>query len=202
MAITIYDKIEQRGNERIERILNEAKIEADRIKEEILSKAHSSNGRRVKKVEDDVLKQIEHQKKLVELEVRQSLLTNKQQILDQIFKEVLDKVEALEGKDLLNFVIKLITKEGFYGNEIIFTNKNTYDKLLAALSTNKKGELTELDLLNKKIGKNFKLSNKLVNINNGFLIEGTEYDLSFEFSEIVNKVRMKNEKAISLELFK
>ena len=91
---------------------------------------------------------------------------------------------------------------GFYGNEIILTNKNTYDKLLAALSTNKKGELTELDLLNKKIGKNFKLSNKLVNINNGFLIEGTEYDLSFEFSEIVNKVRMKNEKAISLELFK
>lgn len=198
---TIYDKILAKGDAEVEKILTEAKKEAKKIEDEIVNKALKQSEKQIEKAETEAKKIINHQKRLLDLEKRQSLLTAKQTVIQEIFDQVLDKLIKFEGEDLLNFVVKLINEEKVNGNEIIHVRKEDYNKYLKALSTNKKDNLVETDLLNKKINTNFKLSSDPVNIKDGFLLEGVDFDLNFSITNLVNKLRLKHEQEIAKELF-
>lgn len=201
MQTTIYDKILAKGDAKVNEILTNAKNEAKKIEDDIVNKALKSQKETIKKAESDAKKLINHQKKLLELEKRQALLKAKQTVLDDIFNEVLNKLNNFEGKDLLNFVEKLIKSQKTLGTETIYVNEKDYTRYLKALSTNKEDELVELDLLNKNLNTKFKLSNKPKSIKDGFLLEGKDFDLNFSITNLVNKLREKNEKDIADELF-
>lgn len=201
MQTTIYDKILAKGDAKVNEILTNAKNEAKKIEDDIVNKALKSQKETIKKAESDAKKLINHQKKLLELEKRQALLKAKQTVLDDIFNEVLNRLNNFEGKDLLNFVEKLIKSQKTLGTETIYVNEKDYNRYLKALSTNKEDELVELDLLNKNLNTKFKLSNKPKSIKDGFLLEGKDFDLNFSITNLVNKLREKNEKDIADELF-
>lgn len=201
MSQTIYEKIESKGDNLVKDILAKAKVESKDVLEQIVSKANNDANKRIAKAKEDADKKVSYKKRLFDLEKRQALLTTKQEVIDNIFEEVVNKVIKLETKDLLNYVVKLIKTEQYSGNEVILVNKNDFNKYLKALSTSKESELVELDLLNKELKTSFKLSNKPVDIPNGFIVEGQDFDLNFTFEQIVSKLRKENEKLIAEELF-
>lgn len=201
MQKTIYDKILAKGEAEVERILTEAKKEAKKIEDEIINKAKKQSEMQIAKAESEAKKLINHQTKLLELEKRQALLTAKQNVIKEIFDEVLNRLVSFEGEELLNFVSKLIKEQKTNNNEIMFVNEKDYNKYLKALSSNKKADLVELDILNKKLNSKFKLSGEPVNIKNGFLLEGKDFDLNFSITNIVDKLRVKHEKEIAKKLF-
>lgn len=201
MNTTIYDKILAKGEAKVNQILTDAKKEAKRIEDEVVNKAIKQKNDRISKAKSDANKLINHQEKLLELEKRQAILTAKQNVIKDIFDQVLLRLNSFENKDLLNFVVKLIKEEEVIGNETIYVNKNDYNKYLKALSSNEKADLVDLDLLNKVLNTSFKLSNEAVNINDGFLLEGKDFDLNFSLTNVVNKLRDKHEREIAEELF-
>lgn len=201
MNTTIYDKILAKGEAKVNQILTDAKKEAKRIEDEVVNKAIKQKNDRISKAKSDANKLINHQEKLLELEKRQAILTAKQNVIKDIFDQVLLRLNSFENKDLLNFIVKLIKEEEVIGNETIYVNKNDYNKYLKALSSNKKADLVDLDLLNKVLNTSFKLSNEAVNINDGFLLEGKDFDLNFSLTNVVNKLRDKHEREIAEELF-
>lgn len=201
LSQTIYEKINSKGQAEVLRINEHTKAEIAKLEKEILGKAKKDAQSRVEKAELEAKKLLKHKERLVDLEKRQALLTTKQEVIDNIFEEVVNKIIKLENKDLLNYVVKLIKTEQYSGNEVILVNKNDFNKYLKALSTSKESELVELDLLNKELKTSFKLSNKPVDIPNGFIVEGQDFDLNFTFEQIVSKLRKENEKLIAEELF-
>ena len=201
LSQTIYEKINSKGKLEVDKINSNKELEIKKLQKEIIEKANKDQSARVLKATTDAEKLINHKERLVDLEKRQALLTSKQEILDDIFNEVLNKLNLLDGKELLTFVTNLIKNENNFGDEVIYVNKKNYDKYLKALSTNKKADLVELDLLNKNLKANFKLSNEAINIGEGFLITGKDFDLNFTFSDIVLNTRKVKEKAIADKLF-
>ena len=201
MSQTIYEKIESKGDNLVKDILAKAKVESKEVYEQIVSKANNDAEKRIAKAKEDADKKVSYKKRLFDLEKRQALLTTKQEVIDNIFEEVVNRIIKLEKKDLLNYVVKLIKSEQYSGDEVILVNKDDYKKYLKALSTNKESDLVELDLLNKELKTSFKLSNRPVDIPNGFIVEGQDFDLNFTFEQIVSKLRKENEKLIAEELF-
>lgn len=198
---TIYEKINSKGKLEVDKINIEKEAEIKRLQKEIVEKAKVEANNRVEKAISEANKLLNHKERLVDLEKRQALLTSKQEILDSIFNEVLEKLNNLEGKELLNYVTNLIKNESDFGEQVIYVSSKNYDKYLKSLSTNKKADLVELDLLNKTLNANFKLSNEAVSISEGFLITGKNFDLNFTFKDIVENFRKTREKTIADEIF-
>lgn len=201
MTQTIYDKIELKGQKQVKTILSEAQVKADKIYNDLVSQATSDAEIRILNAQSAANKNILYKERLLDLEIRQALLISKQNIITRIFDGVLKKLEQLQDSELLNYVEKLIKSEEVIGDEVMHTNAIEYDKYLKALSTNKKGDLVELDLLNKKLNTNFRLSSKSMDLRNGFILEGKFFDLNFSLNQIIDNLRDKNEKAIAAELF-
>ena len=201
MSQAIYEKIESKGDNLVKDILAKAKVESKEVYEQIVSKANNDAEKRIAKAKEDADKKVSYKKRLFDLEKRQALLTTKQEVIDNIFEEVVNRIIKLEKKDLLNYVVKLIKSEQYSGDEVILVNKDDYKKYLKALSTNKESDLVELDLLNKELKTSFKLSNRPVDIPNGFIVEGQDFDLNFTFVQIVSKLNKKKKKSIAEELF-
>lgn len=198
---TIYEKIEEKGKAEVDKILSSAKEEAKKIKEDLINAETKTQGNRLARITSETNRELSHKERLVDLEKRQSLLTSKQRILDEVFSDVLDKIKDLKDKELLNFVKNLLTDKGLNGTETIYVSANEYNKYLKALSSNKKAKLVDLDILNKELKTNYKLSNEDINLKYGFLVEGTDFDLNFSYDEILNSYRKNNEKKISEQLF-
>ncbi len=122
----------------------------------------------------------------------------RQQLVVDIFGEVLAKINNLTGKDLLAFIKALIAKEELNGDEVMQVSKRNYKKYAEALSRDGK----TLDLLNSANAKyNFTLSKESTHIREGFLLSGKKYDLIFDFKEIVDEYQKKHEQRIYHELF-
>lgn len=201
LSQTIYEKINSKGQAEVLRINEHTKAEIAKLEKEILGKAKKDAQSRVEKAELEAKKLLKHKERLVDLEKRQALLTSKQAVLDEIFDTLLNRLNNLEGQDLLNYVAKLLKDEDSLGSQTMFVSKANYNKYLKALSSKAKGSLVELDLLNKKINANLNLSSEAINLATGFLITGKDYDLNFAFDNLVKQIRKEKEKAIADEIF-
>lgn len=197
----LIKKIVNKGNEEVELILNDALKEAKELKEELINEALLESETRIKNVLNEINREIDTKEKLLVYEERQAELHAKNNVINEIFNRVRIKIESLEGDDLLKYVINKIKAEKLNGDEIMHTNKDSYETYLKALSTKEKSALVDLDKLNKILNTNFKLSNKNVDISNGFILEGKYFDLNFSIEEVLEKLRNKYERQLVKELF-
>lgn len=172
------------------RVLSEGKAAIIEHNTAELEKAKERNTARVKNFADRQEKGLTTYQE----QVRQELVVD-------VFAEVLAKLQALEGKELLAFVGSLLSKENIKGDEVILVSALNYKKYLAAFSSAKDGK--KLDLLNKLDSKyQFTLSSEKTHIEEGFLLSSPLYDLIFDFKEIVAEYQKENEQRIYNELFK
>lgn len=195
-----------------ERILNEAEAEAKVLTEETKAEA-----KRILEVgKSEIIRQ--NSEELTRLNSRnKERLTNfkerqekglvtfeeqvRQELVVEVFHEVYTKLSGLKDKALLAFVIHLISKEKVKGDEVFLVSRQNFAKFLNALSSTK--DPLKLDLLNKtNTNYNFTLSKEPTHVEEGFLLSSKEFDLIFDFKEIVNEYQKANEQRIYNELFK
>lgn len=201
--MTIFEKIEQKGQKEADLIIKKAHEEAEAIKLTSLEKAQK---RASKIVQDERLKQnqlLEQKKGSFELEKRQEILFEKAKQIDLVMEKLRTHIVNLKGEELLKYTAKLIKQEDIIGDEVIRVSKIEYDKYLSALSTAKKDQVVILDKLNNVLGKEYqlKLENVDADIDNGFLIVGKLYDLNFSIDPYIKTLRETYEKQIYDVLF-
>lgn len=201
--MTIFEKIEQKGQKEADLIIKKAHEEAEAIKLTSLEKAQK---RASKIVQDERLKQnqlLEQKKGSFELEKRQEILFEKAKQIDLVMEKLRTHIVNLKGEELLKYTAKLIKQEDIIGDEVIRVSKIDYDKYLSALSTAKKDQVVILDKLNNVLGKEYqlKLENVDADIDNGFLIVGKLYDLNFSIDPYIKTLRETYEKQIYDVLF-
>jgi len=199
--LNLIDKVEKKGNEEVSKIINEYKKEAEKLKLKLINDAKVETEAKIKNIIKEHDKEIETKERLLTFERRQAELQAKQKVIENIFNEVRIKIEALEGKELLNYVANKIKAEKLNGDEIMHTNESNYERYLKALSSKPKGDLVELDKLNKILNSNYKLSNRYIDISNGFILEGKDFDLNFSIEEVIEKLRNKHERKLVKKLF-
>ena len=195
-------KILQKNKADIEAILKDAQETAEKEYKSIIEEVENDYNKKYLSIKNDYQKQIATKERMLAFEKKQAELLAKQSVLTEIFNKVYEKLNQLEGKDLLKYVANKIKEVNYVGNEIMYVNKNEYNKYLKALSTKEKKKLVELDQLNAILNTQFQLSNEPIDIENGFLLEGKDFDLNFATNEIVKKLRDKHEREIAKELFK
>ena len=195
-------KILEKNKADIEAILKDAQETAEKEYKSIIEEVENDYNKKYLSIKNDYQKQIATKERMLAFEKKQAELLAKQSVLTEIFNKVYEKLNQLEGKDLLKYVANKIKEVNYVGNEIMYVNKNEYNKYLKALSTKEKNQLVELDQLNAILNTQFQLSNEPIDIENGFLLEGKDFDLNFATNEIVKKLRDKHEREIAKELFK
>lgn len=197
----LANKILEKGKLEVESILMNAKEEAKLAKKELIDVAKSEAKNRIEIIKKETTNDLKTKERLLNFERRQAELLAKHKTIDEIFGEVRRRIETLVKDDLLNYVVNQVKKEQLLGDEIMHVNKDNYNRYLQALSTNKKGKLVDLDLLNAKLKTNLKLSEEPFDMGNGFLLEGKYFDLNFAIEEIIEKLKNKYERRLVKELF-
>ena len=199
----LYDIISEQSKKEIDALIKEATEKADEIEKNLTTQFQEKQDERLEKVTLHNKTAISQKRSEVNFKLNQVKGTTQREVLDALFLDALRVINEYSGDMLLDFVCLLIKKSDRTGNEMLAVNKKDYDKYLKALSSNPKSEQVILDKLNKKIGENasHKLSISNALIKDGFLLVGNEYDLSFEFSSIINRLQEEKEKTISEILF-
>ncbi|MFA6645436.1 MAG: hypothetical protein WCS76_03625, partial [Bacilli bacterium] len=177
--------------------------EAKTIEHAIVAEAEKEAALLLAKAEEAKQSAIAQASALAELEKKQSISALKNKTIDEIFNAVLSHFKVLEGSELLSFVVKQIRSEEIKGSESMRVNSRDYERYLKALSTHKKSNRVELDLLNKSLGNNYRLFLEDISSNEeeGFLLVGDTYDLNFSVKPILDRIRKRKEKELFAVLF-
>lgn len=201
---TIFEKIIKKGEEAAREITKETEtLVANLIKEE-KTKAFSTQQEAIKKEKLKLEREIAQKEAGFVLEKRQIILKHKMSLIDEVIKELYQKLNNLENEELLEFASNLIKAEKLVNKQVMEVNKDDYKRYLTAFSSHKKTDLVLLDKLNKKLDNKVEisLSNEPATIKDGFLIIGKDYDLNFSVSAYLANLKAQYEKEIFEILFK
>lgn len=201
---SIYDKIIDKGSQEALEILNQGKQKAEALYNELISEANKEANRILNKNNEQNKNKIKTFKSEIERLNKKEILFKKKELINELFLLTLSRLKALDDEKLINYVINHLKKENLTGNEIIKVNKNDYSKYLSLFSTEKPGDLVNLDKLNQMLGKNInlKLSKEAVDIEGGFILVSDKYDINLSFESILKAFLLNNETEIANILFK
>jgi vacuolar-type H+-ATPase subunit E/Vma4 len=201
MKKPIYERIILEAEAEAKALKEETSIEAKRILEGGKTQIISQNTDELNKINFHHKNRVKNYKDRQEKGLATYEEQVRQELVVAVFSEVYEKLSALEGKELLNFVSHLLHKEAIKGDEVILVSHANYQKYLSAFSSTK--DPLKLDLLNKNAPNyKFSLSKEPTHVSEGFLLSSKEFDLIFDFKEIVDEYQKKNEQRIYNELFK
>jgi len=195
MSQTIEQIILEQAQQEAKKLIADASSEKKSQLAEKEALLKKQNDAKISLVEDEYEGAIALVKATSERDLKLELEKAKHEQILGLFENVLASLKALKGKELLNFVAAKIKKETVTGYETIRVSKKDYSLYKDALSTNT-GELVDADLLNAVLKTKYKLSNKPLDIESGFVLEGDVYDLNFSFEAMVEKLEKKYEKEI------
>lgn len=187
------------ANEEAQTILTTAKKEKETLLEELNANSDKKVEVLLSDAKKDNAKKIAEKKLEFEHEKKRLILQEKNTQIERVLSELRDRILNLNDQELFNYVVKLLKNEKIKGDETILVNKNDYNRYLKVFSSaNKKAEVVELDLLNKKLGKGFnlKLEQKPAAIDDGFMLIGEFYDLNFSVEPQIEKIKRVYEREI------
>lgn len=201
----IYEKIEKKCAQEADKILEEGKIRAAEIKNELIHEAQKEAEAIIKKATDFQKEKINTATIEIEQIARQRSLQNKKNLIDKVLLLALDKLKNLDDQKLKQFVINRLQVEKLQGDELIKVSENDFKRYLKLFSSgHKDGKYYILDKLNQALGENYflRLANETANIDGGFIVIGKKYDLDYSFSSILSAFKDENEVEIAEMLFK
>lgn len=187
------------ANKEAQTILTAAKNEKESLLEELNAKSDKQIEVLLNNAKKENAKKIAEKKLEFEHEKKRLILQEKNTQIERVLSKLRDKILNLNDQELFNYVVKLIKNEEVKGDETILVNKKDYDRYLKVFSSaTKNAKVVELDLLNKKLGKDFnlKLEDKPAAIENGFMLVGNFYDLNFSVEPQIEKIKRVYEREI------
>lgn len=187
---TIVDRIVQEGKKEVREILKNASLEAKKIERKALDKARAEAKEITDHAKTNQKIRLNQQEVGFELEKRQTLLEAKTVVMDEIFERAYQTIKTLDDKRFLVFITKLIEKESLDGDEVVQVNQDEYKRYVKLIKQ-----------VNANLKTKFTVSEKPVKIDSGFLLVGKDYDLNFDFHELINLIRKRYEKQLATSLF-
>lgn len=193
----LEEKILQKGQTIIDEIHQSAIESAKKLKEDLLFEAKKDLEIQLKKEQqkaDALVRQAEQEAKRA---LRDEVAISKQQLIEQIFETLKEELKSLKPADHFNYVVKSLKDLKDLKDGEIRVNKKDY-ALYKSILTTKQGDVVEADLLNQKLGKDFKLtlSNVPAMIESGFILVGKLYDLNFSLENLIESLAKRYEKTI------
>lgn len=200
MKKPLHEKIIDDAKKEAKIIVDEATKFVDSYKDEHLNKIKNEFKNRVKTQEENYNLEINSYKKKLEFDLKGYNQKVKNDLLKEVFNEVYEELSSLEKNELLNFINILLKDFELEGLSSFIVNKEQEEKYLKALSSKyDKDNLDLLNALNKSY--NFSLKTDVLYFDNGFMLVSEDFDLIFNFEEIVANYKTKYEKEIYKKLF-
>ncbi|MDR2828765.1 MAG: hypothetical protein LBV51_05030 [Acholeplasmatales bacterium] len=143
--------------------------------------------KKYEKLKDNKLKEHAEKISLLNQSYAKESAKVKKQIVNELINDAILYLASLENDDLLELVYKLLLKENEFSFNNIYVSSKNFSKYKKALSSNNKNIC---DKLNFKLSFNnittiFTLCEDKDSFFDGFIIKGTDYDLNFDFNELI-----------------
>lgn len=185
----ILDKAESEANLIINKARERIKEEKNTFENEQKKIFSERMQKEIEKIHNELKKRIDQEK----LKESRAILKRKNELLESLFSEVIEKIASLPKTQYKKFLVDMIVKDAPKGKSVLFLNKKD-----AGLFTEK-----VISEINKSLGKGreIALGNHSIDIKGGFILKGEEVEIDDSLETIVKDVKEKEEIRISKELF-
>lgn len=165
--------------------------------EDFKLKASELKTKTLEKIEKEKSDTLATTKQALDFEAKSKGEALKSLMIEEIYHDVFTSIKELSGPSLLDYVYRLLAKENLIGHHRLLVKKVNFDKYNRALS--KEGNA---DLLNAKFkGLSFTLEIYDDAVEEGFIVEDKDFDLYFDFKDLINKHKETHAFAIYQKLF-
>ncbi len=198
-ANTIVDKINEKSKEEIQYLLNEGQKQAKLLEDKILDEAKQKAEKIINSAKTKMEDYKKSEKLKATLNVRKATLAKKRQLIDDVYKLALNKLNDIDDTTLEKIIKNTILSCCMAGEvELIIAEKH-YDRYMNIISKFK----DELEAnLTKKHKINCKLSfSKRAGDEMGLIFIGKDFDVDASFVSMLNTIKEKSEKQIAQILF-
>lgn len=173
----IKQKIMQDAEAKTNEILEKARLQAKEIVEKAKQKAEARAKEISQKSAYDVSEKKRIINSIVELEMRKDILAAKQQLINEVFEKVLERLNNLDNDRYEQIIFEMLMASIDSGDEEIVMSEARKEKLSADF-------VNKLNKALERAGKkgNIKLSDETRDISGGFVLksQGVEVNNSFE----------------------
>ena len=173
----IKQKIMQDAEAKTNEILEKARLQAKEIVEKAKQKAEARAKEISQKSAYDVSEKKRIINSIVELEMRKDILAAKQQLINEVFEKVLERLNNLDNDRYEQIIFEMLMASIDSGDEEIVMSEARKEKLSADF-------VNKLNKALEREGKkgNIKLSDETRDISGGFVLksQGVEVNNSFE----------------------
>lgn len=192
----------------IRRILDDAGAKAETIKTEAAEKAEAVEAeakqkaaRRQEYLLNQARKEAEEQKRRIigvaQLEARKELLTAKQELISEAFRESLDQLVDLDNNAYISTIRKMLLKLVETGTETVFCSAADLERIPDSFWKDINQELTDQG----KKGE-LSLSKEPRDIRGGFILQAEGVELNCSFESLLAMKRDELEPEVASILFK
>ena len=188
----IVEKIIKDAQEEAKGIISEAEKKSQQIIQKVQEKALSAKSNQIEKAKRETQEEFNREITLFNLEARKKVLKLKCDIIDDVFKSVLNEIIALDANKFKNIIKKFMPKAEFDKNsEIIVLNRDR-EKVRFCLS----------DLLGSNVIANW----KIIEANNeemkgGFYIKSGDFIYDVSLKTILEQIKSKYERDVAEILY-
>lgn len=199
---SVYEKIIAKGEEEALKIKQQGQEKAKSMTEQIMDETEQRIHQLLSNVEAKNADLMKTKQAELEQSKKQLILTNQKRIIKETFHKALEKLCTINDETLTTLVISCLKQADLTGEEILFVNekeKVRYQNLFSSKQNN------HLDNLSKWLNQpefHITLSNQAVNIQGGFLIEGTYYDIDYSYENILENLETELETKVAEMLFR
>lgn len=173
----IKDKILKDCEEKVKKVIEDANKQAESIIEKAKNEAEQKVSLIKKKADNDANEKRRIANSMVELEIRKDILSSKQDVIEKVFKTVLDRLCTLDNNEYDKIIYNMVISAVETGEEEIVLSEEGSKKVSKDLV-----ERVNSCLKNQGKVANVRLSQEKCDIAGGFVLksEGIEINNSFE----------------------
>lgn len=192
----IKEKILQDAENKANEILEKARLQAKEIVENGKQKA----ARKGREISQKALHDANEKKRIinsiVELEMRKDVLAAKQEVIDNVFNVVLQRMNNMEKGRYERVVLNMLLEAAETGDEEIVLSQTAKEKLSPDFITKVNSSL-------EAAGKNgnIKVSEEVRNISGGFVLKSQGIEINNSFEAIIRQHRDEIEPKVAGILF-
>lgn len=187
----ITSKILKDAEERKENILAVAEEEKSKIVSKKVNSAEDNAKEILEKAEVEAKSKKERVISSAKLKVRNNKLAAKQEIIDEVFEQSIDKLTKLSKEEFLNFVFNTISSMNITGKQKLILNQEGLG-LIDAEFMNK---------LNSKVDAEITIGGTIGNFKGGFILENNGIEINSTYEALVSSLRDELEFEVAKVLF-
>lgn len=186
----ITSRIETEAKSEVDGILEAGKAEASRIVDSWRARIEAETRELAAKNEKAAAEREERLKSAAEMDARKTILTAKQEMVEQAYALALDRLCSLSGETKVNLLADLMARASSTGTEeVVFSSADQADGAKA------------VEAANVSSGKHLTLSTDTAPIRGGFILRDKNVEVNCAFETLVRLQKAETAGAVAKILF-